>query len=250
VAAIWKRLREGLGRRALGLKRPPGASDWRPSLIASLADDPASQQPFDLNWILKAVAKASAIRLKEMPGLIDSFYYNIFPGEHYRLLAGILQQLQPQLIIDIGTFTGMSARVICDNAPSTAYIHSFDLISWTNFSSHLNIADFEANRLQQHLENLADPIVFERFFPLLNQADLIFCDAPKDGLFEPNFLALLAAAPLSSRPRWLLLDDIRFVQMVNCWRSIASPKLDLTSFGHWSGTGLVDISQGLKFNEG
>ena len=64
-------------------------------------------------------------------------------------------------------------------------------------------------------------------------------------MFEPAFLALLASAPLSTRPRWLLLDDIRFLQMVNCWRSIASPKLDLTSFGHWSGTGLVDISQGL-----
>ena len=80
----------------------------------------------------------------------------------------------------------------------------------------------------------------------MDQAQLIFCDAPKDGIFEPAFLSLLAEAELSQRPRWLLLDDIRLLPMVECWRSISSPKLDLTSFGHWSGTGIVDISLGLK----
>jgi hypothetical protein len=43
----------------------------------------------------------------------------------------------------------------------------------------------------------------------------------------------------------LILDDIRFMNMIRLWRGIASPKLDLSSFGHWSGTGLVDISKGL-----
>jgi hypothetical protein len=60
-------------------------------------------------------------------------------------------------------------------------------------------------------------------------------------------LNLLAAGlePVS-RPRFLLLDDIRLLPMVGLWRSIASPKLDLTSFGHWSGTGLVDVHEGLR----
>ncbi len=248
LAAHWSRWREAIGRRALGLRRPAGASDWRPSVIASLEDDPASQHPPELGWILGAVARAAGLALREPAERSDSRFFNVFPGEHYRLLAGVLQQLQPQLVLDIGTYTGMSARVICDHSPATARIHSFDLLPWNSFASHLNPADFQGQRLQQHLENLADPTVFQRFLPLVDQADLIFCDAPKDGVFEPAFLALLASAPLSTRPRWLLLDDIRFLQMVNCWRSIASPKLDLTSFGHWSGTGLVDISQGLRLH--
>jgi hypothetical protein len=33
--------------------------------------------------------------------------------------------------------------------------------------------------------------------------------------------------------------------MIDLWRSIESPKLDITSFGHFSGSGLVDISKGL-----
>ena len=45
----------------------------------------------------------------------------------------------------------------------------------------------------------------------------------------------------------LIVDDIQFVNMVDFWRGIVSPKLDMSSFGHWSGTGVVDISEGLKY---
>ena len=46
----------------------------------------------------------------------------------------------------------------------------------------------------------------------------------------------------------LIIDDIQFLNMIDFWRAIASPKLDISSFGHWSGTGIVDISDGFKFN--
>jgi len=35
--------------------------------------------------------------------------------------------------------------------------------------------------------------------------------------------------------------------MIDFWRSIRSPKFDATSFGHFSGTGVVDISNGFEF---
>ena len=44
----------------------------------------------------------------------------------------------------------------------------------------------------------------------------------------------------------LIMDDIKFINMIDLWRNIKSPKIDLSSFGHWSGTGVVDISDGLK----
>jgi hypothetical protein len=56
-------------------------------------------------------------------------------------------------------------------------------------------------------------------------------------------------AELDPRPgKLLILDDIRFTNMIPLWRAISSPKLDLSSFGHWSGTGLVDISDGLAMH--
>lgn len=41
----------------------------------------------------------------------------------------------------------------------------------------------------------------------------------------------------------LVFDDIRAWNMLAIWREIRMPKLDLTSFGHWSGTGLVDWTE-------
>ena len=78
-----------------------------------------------------------------------------------------------------------------------------------------------------------------------NGASLIFLDGPKNGRFEGQLLQhLTGLEPLPGR--LLVVDDIRFVNMIDFWTSIASPKLDLTSFGHWSGTGLVDLSSPLQ----
>jgi hypothetical protein len=37
-----------------------------------------------------------------------------------------------------------------------------------------------------------------------------------------------------------MFDGIRVLNMIGIWRRLARPKMDLTSFGHWSGTGLAD----------
>ena len=47
----------------------------------------------------------------------------------------------------------------------------------------------------------------------------------------------------TNKNRYLILDDIRFNNMFEIWRSIKSPKLDITSIAHWSGTGIVDLSK-------
>ena len=75
-------------------------------------------------------------------------------------------------------------------------------------------------------------------------ADFIMCDGPKDGIFEKRFYSLLSTLNFPVKDRWLFLDDIRFPSEMPSWRLICSPKIDLTSFGHFSGTGLVNISNG------
>ena len=68
---------------------------------------------------------------------------------------------------------------------------------------------------------------------------MIFVDGPKDGETEASFLEQLAHLPFRQNPV-IVFDDIRLMKMVHLWRGIQHPKMDLTSFGHWSGTGLVD----------
>ena len=57
----------------------------------------------------------------------------------------------------------------------------------------------------------------------------------------------LAEVELSNKNRLLLIDDVKYFTMYKVWKKIQSPKLDLSSFGHWSGTGIVDISRGLNY---
>ena len=59
---------------------------------------------------------------------------------------------------------------------------------------------------------------------------------PKDGKVEPALFDNFATIGLKEGAV-LVLDDIRMLVMLPLWRRIALPKIDLTSFGHWSGTG-------------
>lgn len=173
----------------------------------------------------------------------DSKFYNQFPGEHYRLLSAICISEKPKNIVDIGTFTGMSSRVFLDH--STANIHTLDIIKWSKFDSHLSNDDFESGRIVQILDDLTYKNNFEKNKNIFKNSDLIFLDGPKNIVFENNLKEYLQNLEFVSKKRYLVVDDIRFPNMFNFWRSISSPKIDLTSFGHFTGTGVVDISNGL-----
>ena len=66
-------------------------------------------------------------------------------------------------------------------------------------------------------------------------------DAAKDGQMERQFLSLFDSLAFRNAPV-AIFDDIRLWNMLDIWRGVRRPKLDLTSFGHWSGTGLVDYA--------
>ena len=59
---------------------------------------------------------------------------------------------------------------------------------------------------------------------------------------------LLSTLNFSEKPCWLFLDDIRFMTEIANWRAVKNPKIDLTSFGHYSGSGSVNISEGFEFD--
>ena len=183
------------------------------------------------------------IRNKDLP---DSVYYNLLPGEHYRLLHVLAREVAKRNIVEIGTFTGMSAACMLQGMPTGCKLTTFDVLPWRQFRSHLDEDDFAKGKIEQVLEDLSNPTIFAKHQSLFENAELIFCDAPKDGVFEHRFLANLTAVKPTSTCL-LVLDDTRLLNMIDVWRAIRSPKLDLTSFGHWSGTGLVDMTDGLKF---
>ena len=212
----------------------------------SVDDDTAAQAFDDWNYVLEAVRVASQCRIG-----CDAATANAFPGDHYRILAGLIYNLDrscgPLKLIDIGTSCGLSARTMLDFSPDEDKVETFDVADWlANPCTYLTEKDFEA-RLTQHIKDLQNPETFNQYADMLCNADFIMCDGPKDGIFEKNFYTLLSNLDFPLKPRWLLLDDIRFPSEMVSWRMIDSPKVDLTSFGHFSGTGLVNISEGFKF---
>jgi hypothetical protein len=208
----------------------------------SLDDDEATQNFTEYKVVLSAIEYAATRRIEP-----DFEYANTFPGEHYRILSGLVRAINPREIVDIGTYRGCSARVAVDNSPTTSTVYTFDLFDYLTFDwTVLNEIDFITGSLVQHCENLINPDVFEKHRQLLTDAELIILDGPKDSEFEPKFLKLLSLLKETNKPKWLFMDDIHFDNMLPLWRAIKSPKLDLTSFGHFSGSGLVDIQNGLK----
>ena len=218
-----------------------------PSECWSVDDDAAVQNFDDWDFVLKAVNTASKCRID-----CSNPFANAFPGDHYRLLAGLVYNLDrsngPLTLIDIGTHMGTSARTMLDYSAPEDKVITFDIDHWQSYATtYLKEEDFE-ERLTQHLVDLKESANFNEFSETLMNADFIMCDGPKDGIFEKRFYSLLSTLNFPVKDRWLFLDDIRFPSEMPSWRLICSPKIDLTSFGHFSGTGLVNISNGFDLS--
>lgn len=224
------------------LLRPPvRARHVKRTYVSSPDDQPGSPTREMILLALEVARRALDLDLAPISHRISvgPRWPDLWPGEHYRLLAALVAELQPRLVVEVGTFTGLSALALKHALPADGRVVTFDLIPWDCVpETVLTAADFQDGRLEQVLGNLADPDCFNQHAALLADATLIFADGPKDGRFEPAFYRLLQGLPRRA-PAWVVWDDIWDLHMLQFWRDITLPKLDLTSFGHWTGTGLM-----------
>ena len=193
--------------------------------VAVKAIDEASK--VDLTWVSQRITRGEKLT-------------DIWPGEHYRLLAGLVAAHNPKRIVEVGTFKGLSALCMKGSLQPGAEIITVDIVPWREITDTAFLPqDFEDGQLKQAIGDLSNPEFFESFTPILSNCDLLFVDGPKNVVFEEALLRNLARIKLS--PNVLVLfDDTRQWNMLRIWHEISRPKLDLTSFGHWTGTGLVD----------
>ena len=212
------------------------------SIVSSIDDDPARPTQRLIDVSLDAIAFARHVDLswlsRRMPG--PPYYPDVWPGEHYKLLAGLVLACKPKRVIEIGTAQGLGALSLKGSLPVGSELITLDLIPWTEFErSMLLPSDFEDGRLRQVLGDLSDREFFDSFADTLSVCDLLFVDAPKNVHFERALLDNLSSIRLPPNAM-VIFDDIRLWNMLRIWRGITRPKLDLTSFGHWSGTGIID----------
>ena len=221
------------------------ARQVEPSMVASLDDEPAQPSDRLLDVALAAISAARNVPMPDMAARITDGspdWTVVWPGEHYKLLAALVATTGARRVVDIGTFTGMSALAMMHALPADGQIVTFDIFPWHDFKGTvLRESDFESGQLSQVVGDLTDDQDFSSHGHILTDADLIFTDAAKDGFQERTFLRRFEEAPFANEPI-VVFDDIRFINMLQIWRDIPRPKLDLTSFGHWSGTGLIDYA--------
>ncbi len=212
------------------------------SAVASLDDDSSRPSPRLLDVSLKAVSCARRVDLSWLSRRMSAppYHPDVWPGEHYKLLAGFVLALKPRRVIEIGTAQGLGALSMKAGLPAGGELITLDLIPWAEFPGTVFLpADFKDGSLRQVLGDLSDPKFFWSFAETLSGCDLLFVDAPKNVYFERAFLSNLSAISLPSNAL-VLFDDVRHWNMLQIWREIKRPKLDLTSFGHWTGTGIID----------
>ena len=112
-----------------------------PSLIFSPEDCITNQFLVELVANAAIYASKNTIQIPKA-NLIDNCYYNVFPGEHYRLLKAIANFLEPSTIVEVGTYTGMGTIALTQGFPS-AQLFTYDIVTWDEFDTHLTNIDFE-----------------------------------------------------------------------------------------------------------
>ena len=219
---------------------PVAVRHAEPSMVLSADDETSVSTDWLFDVALQSAKAAKDISLSEISSRMNRqpYFPDIWPGEHYKLLAGIVKILAPKRVLEIGTFTGLSALSLKAHLPADGKIITFDIEPWESFSDTvLKSEDFD-HQLEQQIADMADPKFYIQNRLAFLEADLIFVDGPKDAATESIFIKSMEMLSLEKAPL-IIFDDIRLWNMLEIWRNIKKPKLDLTSFGHWSGTGLV-----------
>jgi predicted O-methyltransferase YrrM len=216
--------------------------DKRLSAIYSPYKQPGAASEYLLNLGVKAAERSRSIDLKDISARISNGqvdYIDIYPGEHYRLLSAIVDIIKPKLLIELGTHLGYSSLCMKKFLPADGKIVTFDIIPWNRFDDTiLKAADFD-QQMEQSTDDVTDPATFRKYEDLFSGADIVFMDALKDGIQEYQFLDNFSKMKFSKKCLFIF-DDVRLWNMLDIWYNMSKPKLDMTSFGHWSGTGLVE----------
>lgn len=212
------------------------------SLISAVDDEPGrpSRKLIDIGQqIIETTKQIDQLNIRYRYSS-QNILFNTWPGEHYKILKAICLDRKPDLVIEIGTFEGPSALALLQGMGKTSKLITFDIVPWQKIATTcLAEEDFKDGRLQQVISDLSIKSDFEKYQKLFEQADIIFLDGPKNIEFETKFLSNLSEIH-TKNDLLLVIDDIRKWNMLKIWKQLDRPKLDFTSFGHWSGTGLVD----------
>jgi len=242
---IVERIKDRIARPIYQHKRPDGVeADWcLPTMVMSPEVGTKDNRRLMELAIAAARSAAKEVDFSDLAARQGcKRWLTVWPGEHYKLLSGLVKVLRPKLVIEIGTAEGLSALAMKKYMPEGGRVVTFDIMPWDQISDTILVKEDFSKGLEQRLGDLGDEKVFQKHRELLEQVEFLFVDGPKDNDFEWKLLSYLRTVKFA-KPPIVMFDDTRLWSMLKFWRELPYPKLDLTSFGHSSGTGLVQWEQ-------
>jgi len=191
--------------------------------------------------LLAAATVALKVELSNVANLLpdpeDAAYVNTWPGEHYRLLAGLAEVLGAREVVEVGTYKGGAAAVLSERCEK---VTTFDIVPIEEINDSISDLIIRFPNVEQIVGDLAMPDTWNKHSACIRTAELVFVDGPKDGVFEPNVVPRIISVMKPGSV--LVLDDIRFAGMRDLWiGGIDRPRIDFGSLGHWSGTGIIFV---------
>lgn len=153
--------------------------------------------------------------------------------EHYRLLTYFSNILNEENIIDIGTYRGTSAVALSQNKRNN--VLSIDI-------ENRRISDTENSSVEFYIGNFITDADLQR---RILSSKFIFLDI--DHLYE-NEIWLYDFLVGNGWKGTIVCDDIHLNDpMKKFWSEVQHEKIDITKYGHWSGTGVISINGDIEF---
>lgn len=213
----------------------------KPTYVLSLDDEPVKPDDYIVEIVSEVLKDIQDVDYNFLKNRFDKKTFkwlNTWPGEHYKFLTCVTKFLKPDLVIEVGTFKGASCLAM--KHEFCGKIITYDVVPWSKIKgTHLREEDFD-NKLEQRIIDFSNINQIRTQRNEFKNAYFIFVDMAKDGVSEKLFCDYLDSLNFDKlNAPFVVFDDIRFNSMLEFWRNINHPKMDITSIGHWSGTGIV-----------
>ena len=179
--------------------------------------------------------------LKNQDFLVDKNYYDLKSGQQeYRLYSYLSTLFNNITILDIGTLNGRSAISLSHNENNK--VISYDIMDRIKNLDH---KIYTKSNIEFRIKNVLDDLNKE----FIKNIKIIMIDIDHFYIIEKMIIDKLKELDYDGI---ILLDDIihpsqkEFEAMQKLWNEIQDEKYNITKYGHWSGTGLINLNKNIK----
>lgn len=173
--------------------------------------------------------------------LVDKNYYDLESGkQEYRLYSYLSSLFDNITILDIGTYNGRSAVSLSHNENNKVISYNIN-----DDIKDLHHKIYTKSNIEFLIKNVLDDLNEE----FLKNVKIVLIDIDHFYTIEKQIIDKLKEFNYDGL---ILLDDIihpsprEFGAMQKLWNEIEDEKYNITKYGHWSGTGLVNLSKDIN----